>query len=73
VLHLVTVGPPPSPVAGRHAGALLRQTDRPDDEFPDDIGLTGVPAGIGGDADQDVVQAHLVLIWRPPRHVTDGV
>jgi hypothetical protein len=32
-----------------------------------------VAAGIGGDADQDVMQRHLVPVRWPLRHVADGV
>jgi hypothetical protein len=32
---------------------MARQTDRRIDQFPDDVSLTRVPAGIGGDPDKN--------------------
>ncbi len=41
--------------------------------IPDDVRLPGVPAGVGGYADHEVVQRDFVSLRRPPRHVPGGV
>jgi hypothetical protein len=43
------------------------------DEFPDDVGMPGVPVGIGDHAHHGMVQRHLVSLTRPPRHPADRV
>ena len=49
------------------------QPGGPVDELPDDVRLTGMPAGLGGYVDQDPVQRHLVPLGRPPRHMAEGL
>src|SRR5579862_7156370 len=73
LFHPVVVGLPPFLIAGRQVGVPCGQADRAVDEFADDVGLARVPVGVGGYADQDVVQRDLVVVGPPPGHVTDGV
>jgi hypothetical protein len=71
--YSVVVGLPPGLVAGGEVGAADGQADGAVDELADEVGVAGVAAGLGGHADQGVVQGHLVLIGRPPGDVADGV
>jgi hypothetical protein len=60
-------------IAWRQVGVPDGQTDRAVDEFADDVGMARVPVGVGGHADQDVMQRNFVVVGRPPGHMTDGV
>ncbi len=43
------------------------------EEFPDDVGVSGMPERLGRHVHQRPVEGHLVAIGRPPRHPSDGV
>jgi hypothetical protein len=73
LFHSVIVGLPPLLIAWRQVGVPNGQTDRAVDEFADDVGMARVPVGVGGHADQDVVQRALVVVGRPPGDVADGI
>jgi hypothetical protein len=72
-LEPAPVGLPPRLVAGRHVVVARAQADRAVDELADDVGLPGVPVGLGDHVDQDLVQRHLAAVLRPPRDMTDVV
>src|SRR6266550_2783770 len=72
-LEPAPVALPPRLVAGRHVVVALTQAGRAVDELADDIGLPGVPVGLGDHVDQDLVQRHLAAALRPPRDMTDVV
>jgi hypothetical protein len=71
--YSVVVGLPPGLVARGEVGAAGAVAEGAIDELADEVGVAGVPAGLGGHADQDVVQGHLVIVGRPPGDVADGV
>jgi hypothetical protein len=47
---------PPHLVCGGHEVVTRAQPDGPVDEFPDDVGVPGVPVSLGDHVDQDPVQ-----------------
>src|SRR6516225_5120863 len=53
------VAVPPGTIARRHVVVARTQADRAVDELADDVGLPGVPVGLGDHMDQDFVQRHL--------------
>jgi hypothetical protein len=72
-LQLVAVGGPPGLVHRRQVVARLQQPRRPVDDFPNDVGVAGVPLGVHNDMDQDLVQGDLVLTGGPVRDMSDAV
>src|SRR5689334_24646696 len=72
-LEPAPVGLPPRLVACRHVVVALTQAGRAVDELADDIGLPGVPVGLGDHVDQDLVQGHLAAALRPPGDMADVV
>src|SRR6516164_9681559 len=62
---------PMSRVVFGHGRALRVGPDRAVELFAQDVGMPGVPVGLGEDVDQDVEQLHARA--RPPRHVARGV
>ena len=50
------------------------QTGRTVDQLADDVGLPGVPIGLGDHVDENPVQCHRpLLLGRPPGHLADRV
>jgi hypothetical protein len=72
-LQPVAVRLPPLAVACRHVVVVFAQPHRPVDEFPDDIGVAGVPVCLGDHVHQDLMQRHIGPLVRPPWHPTGGV
>jgi dipeptidase E len=72
-LEPAPVALPPRTIARRHVVVARAQADRAVDELADDVGLPGVPVGLGDHVDQDLVQRHLAAVLRPPWHVAGGV
>jgi hypothetical protein len=68
--YAVVVGLAPGVVVGREVALAGGPASRAVDELTDDVGVAG---GLGGHADQDVVQRDLVPVGRPPGDVADGV
>src|SRR5437764_10115464 len=73
LLEPVAVGPPPPGVLLRHVRVVRAQSRRPVDQLADDVGMSGMPVGLGDDVDEDLVESDLTSLDRPPRHMTDGV
>jgi hypothetical protein len=73
MLRPTTVALPPGLIAGRHVVVAFPQPDRAVDELPDDVGLAGVPVGLGDHVHQDLLQRDLAPLPRPPRHLADGI
>ena len=72
-LEPAPVALPPGLVARSHVVVAFPQAGGAVDELADDVGLPGVPVGLGDHVDQDLVQRHLAPALRPPRHMTDRV
>jgi len=68
-LQLASIGLPPRLAARGHVVIALPQTDGPVDEFPHDVGVAGMPMGLGDHMDEDPVQCHLAAVVRLPGHV----
>src|SRR6202022_186622 len=72
-LEAAPVALPPRLVARRHVVVAVTQTSGAVDELADDVGLPGMPVGLGDHVDQDLVERHLAPVIRPPRHMTDRI
>ena len=73
VLQPVPVAHPPRLVPGREVAVVGPQPGRPVDELADDVGLAGVPVGLGDHVHQDPVQRDLTPPLLPPRYVAGCV
>jgi len=60
-------------VARSQVVVALLQAGGAVDQFPDDVCVPGVPIGLGDHVDQDPVQSHCAVFFRPPWHVADRV
>jgi len=49
------------------------QPSGPIDEFTDEIGMPGVPVGLGDHVHEDLMERHLSAVGWPPRHVADRI
>jgi DNA-binding MarR family transcriptional regulator/GNAT superfamily N-acetyltransferase len=72
-LKPVPVADPPGFIPRCEVAVVGPQPGGPVDELPDDVGLTGVPVGLGDHVHQDPVQRDLAPALLPPRHVADRV
>jgi hypothetical protein len=72
-LQPTSVTLPPGLIAGRHVVVVLPEPDGAVDELPDDVGVAGVPVGLGDHVREDPLQRDLAPLLRPPRHLTDGI
>jgi DNA-binding MarR family transcriptional regulator/GNAT superfamily N-acetyltransferase len=73
VLQPVPVARPPRLVPGREVAVAGPYPGRPVDELADDVGVTGVPVGLGDHVHQDLVQCDLAAPLPPPGHVAEFV
>src|SRR5580658_910924 len=73
ILQPVPVADPPRLIPRREVAVVGPQPSGPVDEFPDNVGLPGVPVGLGDHVHQDPVQRDLTAPFLPPRHVADRV
>ena len=73
VLQPVPVAGPPRLVPRREVAVVGPDPGRPVDELADDVGVTGVPVGLGDHVHQDLVQRDLAAPLPPPRHVAGRV
>jgi DNA-binding MarR family transcriptional regulator/GNAT superfamily N-acetyltransferase len=70
VLQPGSVALPPGPVARRQVVVLLAYSGGAVDELADEVGVPGVPVGLGDHVHQDLVQRDLAVI-PPPGHAAD--
>src|SRR5581483_6485704 len=64
---------PPGLVAWCQIVVAIAQARGAVDELADDVGLPGVPVGLGDHVNQDLVQRHRAPLIGPPRDMTHGV
>src|SRR5262249_51456010 len=67
LLDLVAVGAPPCPVGCREIVVAFQQSGCAVNKLSDDVGVTGVPLGVGCHVHEDAAQGHRAVIC-PPRH-----
>jgi hypothetical protein len=73
MLQPTAVALPRGLIARRQVVVAVPQPDRAVDELPDDVGMAGVPMGLGDHVHQDPLQRDLAPLPRPPRHIADGI
>jgi DNA-binding MarR family transcriptional regulator/GNAT superfamily N-acetyltransferase len=72
VLQLGAIAIPPGLVARRQVVVLLAYSGGAVDELADEVGVPGVPVGLGHHVHQDLVQRDLTVV-SPPGHVANRV
>jgi hypothetical protein len=72
-LEALAVTRPPFFVDRRHVVVSLAEPDTAVDKFPNDVGMSSVPMGLGDHVVQDLTQRHLSPIFRSPGHPASRV